>query len=414
MQHAGFAEAAVIHAPALLAARRRPRPSAGGSGGEEGWHASGFFYISPDELAVQPMSGSAWTILVAASDTTLDDFSMLDNQDNNDPGIVLACAIRGVRANDSTYLTKARNGLASFKARFDTDCGVASNNYAAMTPRSGGNQWLALGRTMSLLVPAMDLLGLVPGESALADDCVAWVDGFLNGDIELENNTGGSFRTIEDEVWSSGSNASSQASYLYISMAAYRKRQAAFDFAWDKYRAFCGDRTSPEHGTISIEAPDGLSWSFVPSDPVGINEAGATKVVPTGLPGAGTTNNIDGAVVNDQRRGDAYQWPPVYTQYPWVGLLGTYGAALVFSRAGKPGWTLQDNALERAVEYQWYLQQQFGGDWWDDNRSSSVKHLCQLVYGVTRGAISFPSPGVGNCLNQCQYTHTTLAHCGAA
>lgn len=388
-----------------------PDPLFAGSDDVEEWHASGYYYISPGELAVKAMSGADWDSIVVASDRTISDLSLIENQDNQDPGIVLAAAVRGVRAGDSIYITKARDGLASYKARFDSDCDVTGNNYAAMTPRAGGNLWLSLGRTMNMLIPAMNLLGLVPGESALADDMCAWCDAFLNGDIVMENNTGGGNETLVGDAWGSGSNASSHAGYLYTAMAAYRQNEEAFEIAWDKYRAFCGDRTSPAHGTISIQSPDGLSWSFVPGDPVALNEAGATKVVPAGLPGAGTTNNIDGAVVNDQRRGGAYQWPPIYSQYPWVGMLGLYGAALVFSRAGKPGWTLQNNAPERAVEYQWYLQGQFGGDWWDDNRSTSVKQLCQLAYSETRGNIVYTT-NWGNTLNHTRYTHTTLANVG--
>lgn len=123
-----------------------------------------------------------------------------------------------------------------------------------------------------------------------------------------------------------------------------------------------------------------------------MNPLGTTKVVPAGQPGAGTSHRIDGAIINDIRRGDVYQWPPVFTQYPWVGLDGFVPAALILTRAGYPAFAAADEAPLRALDYLWFLREQTGDTlWFTGNVAKPIIHLINAHYVeqyLINGAVS--------------------------
>jgi hypothetical protein len=48
---------------------------------------------------------------------------------------------------------------------------------------------------------------------------------------------------------------------------------------------------------------------------------------------------------------------------------------------GRSPWEIGDKALLRAIQYQWYLQQKFGGKWYSPTYHSDLQHLAFLHYG---------------------------------
>jgi hypothetical protein len=179
-------------------------------------------------------------------------------------------------------------------------------------------------------------------------------------------------------------------SYTHAGYAGYT---SDVEYGWDGFRRQCGDRTSP-HTQTSTDS----TWQHIPSDPVGIQDAGSTKADQNGI-----QRRLDGAVGNDMTRGAAFQWPPVWTQYPWVGLGGMIGATLIFSRAGYPAWNLKDSAVKRAADYLKFLEDNTTGDWYSATRSSPGKWLINLVYGLNY-------PGNVPTLNDTIYRYTDWTH----
>lgn len=77
-------------------------------------------------------------------------------------------------------------------------------------------------------------------------------------------------------------------------------------------------------------------------------------------------------------------WVPVPANITFKGI---YAQAYMLYRlgytdaSGKNPFEVNDNALLRAVQYQWYLQNKFGGSWYDTGRAAWVKHLANKFYG---------------------------------
>jgi hypothetical protein len=182
-----------------------------------------------------------------------------------------------------------------------------------------------------------------------------------------------------------------------IAAAAYLDDREDLDKAWLVFRQYSGD------GTLDVLTDNYSSYSrgsdWIPDESifVGINPKGSINSV---------GYNIDGVIPNDQSRGGSFKTPPGYTQYPWEGLQGAYMQALVLSRTGYPAWDINDQAMLRAVEYQWFLDQEFTpnystSDWWDDNRDVWVKYLALKAYGENN--VDFYVCGITT--DQCSFRH---------
>ena len=317
-------------------------------------------WIAPDELKSLPISGSGWEAMLAIAEGELDWADVADQDSMHDTN-TLACALAAARTGSAELRGKAMDAMTS---------AIGTEENA---------RWLAIGRNLGAYVIAADVLGVRPGP------IYDWLAGFLTRTLR-DNNTD---VQVPAGNWSSGSNASAQMGFVTAALCVYTNDSARLVSSWDGYRRYCGDRTSP----VS-EASNSDAWQVTPSDPVGIQDKGATK----------EGCRLDGAIGNDMSRGGGDIRSPTWTQYPWVGLEGAVPAALVFARAGYPAWEVADAAIRRALDYLWFLRQTTGNsDWFDGTRSNECVYLVNRAYG-TRFPCSRPVAG-GRTIGFSDWTH---------
>jgi len=319
-------------------------------------------WVDRARLAELPASGAAWDALVAVADAPLGTPNVSD-QDSTHDTHTLAAALACARLGDSSYCTKARGGLL---AAIDTE---------------DGGRWLAVGRNVTAYVIAADVLDLRADGDASSDGSriQAWLARFLTRTLASNNDAS---LEVQLSPFGSGSNASAQEGAVYAAIAAYLGDRDALDRAWDAFRTYACDPTAPDRETINVSNGVEYGWAHDDAHPCAVDPAGTTKAIPSGRAGAGTTRRIDGAIINDMRRGGYYAWPPGYTQYPWVGLEGFVPAALILHRAGYAAFEVADRAVLRALDYLWYLRTESGDDaWFDGTRASEIVHIVDVVYG---------------------------------
>jgi hypothetical protein len=321
---------------------------------------TGGLWISPAELKGLPMSGSGWEAMLAIAEDDLGRADVADQDSTHDTN-TLACALAAARTGSAELRRKAMDAITS---------AIGTEENA---------RWLAIGRNLGAYVIAADVLGVRSGP------IYDWLASFLTRTLS-DNNTD---EQVPAGNWSSGSNASAQMGFVTAALCVYSNDSARLANSWDGYRRYCGDRTSP----VS-EASNSDAWQVTPSDPVGIQDKGATK----------EGCRLDGAIGNDMSRGGDDVCSPAWTQYPWVGLEGAVPAALVFARAGYPAWEVGGNAIRRALEYLWFLRQTSGNeDWFDGDRSNECIFLVNRAYG-TRFPCALPVGG-GRTFGYSDWTH---------
>lgn len=317
-------------------------------------------WIAPDELKRLPTTGSSWEAMRAVAEGDLGQADVADQDSTHDTN-TLACALAAARTGSTELRRKAIDAITS-----------------AIGTEEGA-RWLAIGRNLGAYVIAADVLGVRSGP------IYEWLASFLTRTLSSNN----ADEQVVADNWSSGSNASAQMGFVTAALAIFTNDSARLASSWDGYRRYCGDRTSPVAETSNSDA-----WQFVPSDPVGIQDKGATK----------EGCRLDGAIGNDMSRGGDDVCSPAWTQYPWVGLEGAVPAALVFARAGYPAWEVADAAIRRALDYLRFLRQTTGNaDWFDGERSNECIFLANRAYG-TRFPCSRPVAG-GRTIGFSDWTH---------
>lgn len=350
-------------------------------------------WIGPSELAALPASGAAWDAVLAGADDLATTSADVSDQDSNHDVFTFAAA-----------LVCARTGERCVEARAAVVEAIGTEEATLTTPRvPPENQWLPVGRNLAAYVIAADVLGLYADGDPTSDGSrvEAWIASFP-GRVGSEG--------VELAPFLSGSNATSQVGFVYAAIAAYLEDAAMLERAWDAFRTFACDPTAPDREGIDVDKGVEFGWAHDDAMPCAINPLGATKVVPAGLPGAGTEHRIDGVIINDMRRGGEYQWPPGYTQYPWVGLEGIVPAAVVLHRRGYPAFDVADAAVRRAVEYLLWLGDELGQSrtctvdcWWDFDRATDVKHLAGAFYDLE---LPYEAPvGRGRTIGYTDWTH---------
>ncbi len=341
------------------------------------------------------MSGSAWSAIQKIADSDIGTANMSD-QDSQHPKRTLAVALAAVRTGNEAYRTKAVNEIIEV-------IGTENNPDPNCSSPKYGARGLAVGRNLIAYVIAADVLNLRSGgydPSGKGTQFQKWVDQIRHRN-NCDNN-GGTIGIAIIDSGACGSNGCSMMLASRIAAAAYLKDRTDVDKAWLIFRRICGDKTA----NVSIDFNSyGVTWQYNNNAPLAINPKGA-KTAKTGYP-------ADGVIVNDQGRGGVApsdpNTAPGYTQYPWEGLQGMYASAMLFDRLGykdplgKSPWHMSDDALLRAVQYQWALQSKFGGSWYDSSRAAWVKHLAYYIYGFK--PIQYNLSGGGRNLDYTQWTH---------
>jgi outer membrane biosynthesis protein TonB len=267
--------------------------------------------IAPLDLAGMPMSGPAWTGLLARADTTAGTPD-LSNQDDDTDQIILAKA-----------LVYARTGTVSYRSSV-----VAA--LRAVVGTEDGGRTLALGRNLAAYVISADLVGLADVDPSFEQGTFRpWLRAVLLK--PLDGMTLVSTHERRPNNWGTHAGASRAAVAAYLGDAAEMARTAQV------FRGYLGDRTA----YAGFVYGDDLSWQCDSAKPVGVVPVGCRK---DGVP-------IDGALPEEMRRGGSFAWPPTFTGYAWEGLQGAVLQAEILRHAGYAAWEWSDRALLRAVRF---------------------------------------------------------------
>ena len=340
-------------------------------------------WVDRAHLMQLPTAGAAWDRVLADAAADPGRANIAD-QDSNHDVYTLAAALACVRAGQ--HCAKARAGVMD-----------------AMGTEAGA-RWLAVGRNLGAYVIAADLLNLRSDGNSSSDGSTVqrWIEGWLTKRL-LDNNSS-ELRRVEP--FATSANASAQEGFAFLTVAAYLRDRSAMERGWNAFRTFACDPTATDVEHIDLIRPVQDGWAHDDDAPCAVNPAGARKTVPMGLPGAGRSYRIDGALIGDMRRGGVFQWEPRYTSYPWVGLEGFVPAAVVLHRAGYPAFQVANEAVLRTHDYLWELRKETGdADWFDGTRSREIVHLVNAVYGA-----SFPVndvAGAGRTVGYTSWTHAT-------
>ena len=219
-------------------------------------------------------------------------------------------------------LVYGRTGIVTYRAK------AADAIVSAIGTEVGGLA-AVVGRNLISYVLAADLIDLASFDASRDAQFRSWLsavrtESFSDGSLVSEDR-----RRANNHGRHAG--ASRLAASLYLGDPADVAQTVAI------FKGFLGDRTSYNGFTWNQD----LSWQADPSNPVGVNPAGATK---DGV-------SIDGALPEEMRRGCKFTVPPCVTNYPWGAFQSVFLAAEIMSRQGHDVWNWQDRALLRAVKF---------------------------------------------------------------
>lgn len=327
--------------------------------------ASAGLWISAAEVKALPMSGGAWSaVLAGAGGNCTPD---LNNQDSDCNVTILAQALAFARTDDEQYRVKV----------------VAAIRSIVSTQSESGGRTLALGRELGAYVAAADLINLRSHDPQLhnaftvrlRDLRAKTLDGMtLAGCHERRGNN-----------WGTHCGASRAAIDVYTGDAADLARTAAVFAGW------LGDR-----GAYAGFTWGDLDWQCNPSAPVGINSTGCQK----------SGHDIGGALPDDMRRGGAFKMPsPAPTGYACGGMSGAVAQAEILYRAGYLAYEWSDRALLRAMEFLQRIGWQCTGD------DAWLVAVINKRYGT-----SYPVDGTspGKNMGWSQWTHAPTVAAAAA
>jgi len=268
-------------------------------------------WLSSVEIAKLPMSGSAWSRLKFAADSSLGTPNIADQDSKHDTN-TLAVALVYARTGDAAYRAKAAGAIM------------------AVLGTERGGRTLALGRNLVSYVIAADLIDLKTYDVSKNQQFRAWLAAVRTE--TLDGKTLISTHETRPNNWGAHSGASRVAADLYLGDTADLAKAAHV------FKGWLGDRTAYAGFTYGD-----LAWQADAGKPVGINPKGAMK---RGHP-------IDGVLPDDQRRAGGFVWPPQKENYVWEALQGALVQAELLARAGYNVWNWSDKALLRAVTWEY-------------------------------------------------------------
>ncbi|MFQ5857928.1 MAG: alginate lyase family protein [Anaerolineae bacterium] len=307
------------------------------------WAGTGLgIWISGEELASRPTSGTAWNQLKAVADQNAGKPNISDKNQMNDV-FVLAKALVWARTGENRYREE-----------------VIDNIIAAIGTEAGGKT-LALGRNLAAYVIAADLINLAADPE---QDKVfrAWLRDTLTE--TLDGRTLQSTHEVRPNNWGTFAGASRAAVAVYLGDTAELERSAQV------FKGWLGDRNA----YAGFRYRSDLSWQADQENPVGIVPPGAVK----------QGYSIDGALPEEMRRGGEFQWPPQETGYPWGALQGALVLAEILHRAGYPAWEWGDRALLRAAQFLYDIDWEPEGD--DEWQPWLINHAYSTAFPATTPA----------------------------
>lgn len=298
-------------------------------------------WIEDAKLAALPTSGPAWEALKETADAPASP-PTLGDQETDANVQILAKALVFARTGDATYRQQVNDALAFLTANNTEDAG----------------RTLALSRELAAYVIAADLINLAEYNPALDAQFRAKLRVLLTKPLEGwgEPRTLQQTHELRPNNWGTHAGASRVAVALYLGDKAELERSAQV------FAGYLGNLAAYN----GFEYAEDLSWQANPSYPTGLNPTGATK--------GGIA--IDGALPEEMRRGGAFQWPPLPTNYPWEALQGAVAQATLLQRAGYPVWQWENRALLRSVQFLYNI------GWTAEGDDEWIMPLINCFYGT--------------------------------
>ncbi len=297
-------------------------------------------WISPEEIAKLPISGSAWNRVATLGNPDYrkndSDFSKpnLSDQDSDHPIKVLAMAYKAVRLNDANLKKLTVKEINSIQG---TEKGARA---------------LAIGRNMMAYVVAADLLNYRPGKFDPYGNATAFVN-WLRNDIQKVSFSGKTLKKCHDDRpnnWGTMCGASRIAIDLYLN-----DKDDLTD-AVKVFKGYLGDKSAYNDFTFNVEA---ANWTCeTPPDPKKPKK-GLRPIAPKNcfLYYNGTKVDMSGAPIDDVQRVEdkkktGFVYPIPKTHYAWGGFSAAVAQAEMLYRAGYTNvYNWQDKAIWRGMDF---------------------------------------------------------------
>ena len=348
-----------------------------------------YIWLSPAEIRALPIAGEpgcnsrciAARPLVREAATVSPARPNLDHLEDETGHFVLAKALVAVRLGESDLRDEVVTLLEEV---------IGSENGASA---------LSVGRNLAMYVIAADIIDL-PVTRPDFDEFVfkPWLRSLANK--EFFDRTLRSCHEDRPNNWGTHCGASR------IAAAAYLNDRAEIAAAAHIFQGWLGDRDSHAGFTFDATAFTWMSDSACPASnqdcrPRPLNPLGATL----------NGHNVDGVVVDDQRRSERhrFRWPPKYTIYVYGALGGAVVQAGILQRFGFDAWHWSDDAIQRAVE--WMFDDRDGKKKWDTCQDEDKRYVLDVVdrgYGsnfINRMNCSPEPSGPGRNIAWTSWTH---------
>jgi hypothetical protein len=335
---------------------------------QDGGAARDGIWISPEELQSLPTSGPAWSQLDGFADAPAGTADISD-QDNEHDVHVLAAALVSARTGSDRLREKAAEGIMDVIGTED------------------GGRSLALARGLLPYVVAADLIDLEQLDPERDRRFREWLRGVRNEVLEPESRP--TVVTTHERAannWGTHAGASRIAAAIYLDDRKDLARAAAV------FKGFLGDREAFK----GFNYEDDLSWQSDPAKPVGVVPAGKSK----------GGERLDGALPEDMRRGCPFRPEPCPTRYPWEAMQGIAAQAELLSRQGYDAWGWEGEAVRRAAEYLFELNERSPNeDWAAPDGNQWIPWLLNARYGAGFPTQIPAQPGKG--MGFADWTHAT-------
>lgn len=261
-------------------------------------------WISPEEIAALPTTGTAWSSVLSAANSSWGSADLSDNNSKHDV-LTLAGALVTVRNGDNAMREKTIAGLKSAMA----------SKFARA---------LELSRGLQTYIIAADIIGY--RDAAF----VTWIEKAILADVQGHSGGVGVKGTAENSAnnWGGHARASLAAAAVYTGRTDFKTAVVT------AHRAFIG--ASAPGNKMRY---DGSNW-HAGTPQAGINRPDAKR----------GSVNLSGVLPEDWRRGAEFKWPPSPSGYMWEGMQGLVVTAAILHRAGWVAFNESDNAIVRAMD----------------------------------------------------------------
>ena len=364
-------------------------------------------WMSRSEALDAPQSGAPWTRLKARADETIDG-STFDSSDSIDDVRVFANALVYLRLPNIASGPPWVSPRGVYRQRVID----AIEDVVASTPNPTNE--VAIVRNTLGYVIAADAINLWDADAGIAADFQTWLEDEVRPTLISQHN-------------SRPNNLGLMAGSSRVAVAIYLGDSTDESDAWDVFRRWLGDTTSP----FNYDEDDwGGSEKFVAwqleayPNYFGINRllTGTTK-----LDCDSNAQDVEGVLPDDQRRGDCNQcgwdcdetppdgdccftWPPADTVYAYEALQGAVAQAIIHSRRSRDPWTISSNALDRA--YAWLADPDRGNKPMADAGGTDDYWTAWIINAIYHGGsevIEEIVPGTGEQVDHTDWTTSSTS-----